>query len=125
MGLPDIPLSGFRDLSAPFCAMLLVDYDKAERHNWRVAVRDVSINNIVPTQDFVSVEGINYYSRYIRFRNPYGFLPNGVRFKGSNKVYLNDGHHRLYIARQRRRKTFRMIVYDVSIPHPDDAFVYE
>lgn len=112
------PLVGYAEIPDNMIRHLLMDDDKAEKLGLSWGEKWVSINSIVPTQDIVDKRGVDFYASQERFRNPLGFIPNGVRFKNDRRVYLNDGHHRLYVARQRGRKRFLVLIYDLDIEHP-------
>lgn len=113
-----IHMPGYKDVSDNIIRNLFVDYSNAEKKGAAWSIKWVSINSIVPTQDYVSLNGVDYYAGQKRFRNAWGNIPSGVRFKNDRRVYLNDGHHRLFVAKCQQRKRFRVIVFDLNVEHP-------
>lgn len=75
-------------------------------------VRTVAMSSIVPTQHTVHPDIIADYVKRTRMVDADGQLPMGIRFKGSKKIYLLNGHHRYIACIEKGRKRFRLRVED-------------
>ncbi|MBT4510863.1 MAG: hypothetical protein HOC20_01450, partial [Chloroflexi bacterium] len=86
--------------------------------------RKVSINTLVPTRGDVNSTLVQRYVDRTRITDRYRQLPFGVKFRGSNKIYVLDGNHRLIACRKKKRKRLNVIVneYDITL---DEALRYE
>lgn len=83
-------------------------------------VRRISLKHIVPTEPKVTTEGIRYYMGRTRLTSKdAGLLPIGLRFYGSPLVYLQDGNHRRFVAKQKGRTYMRLVVRDIDMSLED------
>jgi len=65
--------------------------DEREEH---IRPQFVALKNIIPTQEDVNQELVNWYTRSGYTYDPDGDPPFAVRFLGDEEVYLTNGHHR-------------------------------
>ena len=80
-------------------------------------VDTISISRIMPTQSWLSTATAEAYNLKTRMVDSAGLLPFGVRFAGSQTVYLIDGHHRWYSCLLRGRKRFRLVIDDYKVTY--------
>jgi len=80
-------------------------------------VDTISISRIMPTQAWLSPATVEQYNRKTRMVDSAGLLPFGIRFAGSQTVYLIDGHHRWYSCLLRGRKRFRLVIDDYKVTY--------
>ena len=111
-----IPVSDAVDMTA-----LPIHYDHNEEG---VKTRTVSINSIMPTRQNVNSTIVEHYIKRTRMTDQRRQMPFGIRFRGSNKVYLLDGNHRLIACRRKGRKRFRLRVVDYECTL-QEALLYE
>lgn len=72
--------------------------------------RSVPIEQVKNTQTVVHTDGVERYMNKRRLE-----AACGIRFIGDNRIFLTNGHHRLYAAKKQGRKTFRVVIWDLPI----------
>lgn len=74
--------------------------------------RRIRMSSIIPTQADVLLRVVRHYMKQKRNLDRDGNLPFGIRFAGSRKVYLIDGHHRWYAQVLKKKVNFYLWVED-------------
>ncbi len=74
----------------------------------------VALDRIIPTQDDVNLELVRWYKRSGYTRDTQNKLPLGLRFDGSDDVYLINGHHRYAAAIDRAHGAHKTMYMDVD-----------